>query len=184
MFIRDYTFIIVAVFFGFIFFENNNSNKNGEKIPDITLKDINKEKIQISDISKDYYVLFNFWNMACEPCKKEMKFLNEFHQKYNEYGFKVISINMDTPRSMSKVKKYVKSSKYAFEVLQDPRMSLFKKMGGSIMPFVVIADNQGFIINKHVGYNLGDEKLLEEEIRILISFPEDTINTKSIKINE
>ena len=49
--------------------------------------------------------------MACEPCKKEMKFLNEFHQKYNDYGFKVISINMDTPRSMSKVKKYVKSSK-------------------------------------------------------------------------
>ena len=52
------------------------------------------------------------------------------------------------------------------------------------MPFVVIADNQGFIINKHVGYNLGDEKLLEEEIKMLISFPEDTINTKSIKINE
>ena len=83
---------------------------------------------------------------------------------------------MDTPRSMSKVKKYVKSSKYAFEVLQDPRQDTFKKMGGSIMPFVVLADNDGNIINKHVGYNLGDEKALEEEIKVLILFPVDTLD--------
>ena len=145
-----------------------------EFIPDVRLKDINKKKIQLTDISKDNYVLFNFWNMACEPCKKEMKFLNEFHKKYSDYNFKVISVNMDSPRSMSKVKKYVKSSKYVFDVLQDPRMDLFKKMGGSIMPFVVIADNEGRIINKHIGYNLGDEKSLEEEIKALISFKTDS----------
>ena len=81
-----------------------------EIIPNVNLKDVNKKKVKLIELSQDYYVLFNFWNMACEPCKKEMKFLNEFHQKYNDYGFKVISINMDTPRSMSKVKKYVKSS--------------------------------------------------------------------------
>ena len=150
-------------------------SENKETIPNIKLKDINKKKIQLLDLTKDYYVLFNFWNMACEPCKKEMKFLNQFHEKYYDYGFKVISINMDSPRSMSKVKKYVKSSKYSFQVLQDPRMDLFKKMGGSIMPFVVIVDNQGNIINKHIGYNLGDEKSLEEEIKILISFKQDTI---------
>jgi len=183
MLIRNYIFIAIAVFFCFIFSKDTNLKESGDKIPNITLKDINKKKVKILDLSKDYYVLFNFWNMACEPCKKEMKFLNEFHQKYNEHGFKVISINMDTPRSMSKVKKYVKSSKYAFEVLQDPRMSLFKKMGGSIMPFVVLANNEGFIINKHIGYNLGDEKALEEEIKALISFENDTLNTKSVKGN-
>ncbi len=152
-------------------------SKSDEFIPDVKLKDINKKKIKLIDICKDNYVLFNFWNMACEPCKKEMKFLNEFHKKYNEFGFKVVSINMDSPRSMSKVKKYVKSSKYAFEVLQDPRMDLFKKMGGSIMPFVVIADNQGKIVNKHIGYNLGDEKSLEEEIKLLISYKKDTVKS-------
>ena len=184
MFIKNYTFIFILLFFCFIFSENTDLKESKEKIPNITLKDINKKKVQILDISKDYYVLFNFWNMACEPCKKEMKFLNEFHQKYNEHGFKVISINMDTPRSMSKVKKYVKSSKYAFEVLQDPRMSLFKKMGGAIMPFVVLVNNEGFVVNKHVGYNLGDEKALEEEIQTLISFKRDTVNIQPLENNE
>ena len=153
-------------------------SKSEEFIPDVNLKDIHKKKIKLIDICKDSYVLFNFWNMACEPCKKEMKFLNEFHKKYSDYNFKVISVNMDSPRSMSKVKKYVKSSKYVFDVLQDPRMDLFKKMGGSIMPFVVIADNEGRIVNKHVGYNLGDEKSLEEEIKALISFSVDSIENE------
>ena len=44
------------------------------------------------------------------------------------------------------------------------------------MPFVVLADNDGNIINKHVGYNLGDEKALEEEIKVLILFPVDTLD--------
>ena len=113
--------------------------------------------------------------MSCEPCKKEMKFLNEFHEQYSDFGFKVVSINIDQPRSMAKVKKYVKSSKYSFEVFQDPSQQVFKKMGGSIMPFVVIADNKNVIINKHIGYNPGDEKALKEEIETLISFEKDTV---------
>ena len=96
------------------------------------------------------------------------------NENISEYDFKVISINMDSPRSMSKVKKYVKSSKYEFDVLVDPRMSLFKKMGGSIMPFVVVVDNKGVVTNKHIGYNLGDEVALEEEIKVLISFNQDS----------
>ena len=165
--------ICLFVIIGSLMLADDSSKKKGT-IPNVNLKDINKKKVNLVEASKDYYVLINFWNMACEPCKKEMKFLNQFHEKYNEHGFKVISINMDTPRSMSKVKKYVKSSKYSFEVFQDPRMNVFKKMGGSIMPFVVIADNKGNIVNKHIGFNLGDEKSLELEIRELISFEVDT----------
>ena len=36
-----------------------------------------------------------------------MKFLNEFHEQYSDFGFKVVSINIDQPRSMAKVKKVV-----------------------------------------------------------------------------
>ena len=173
MFLRLYK--IFTIFFVSSFLLAEDNVKANEMIPNVNLKDVNKKKVNLIELSKDYYVLFNFWNMACEPCKKEMKFLNQFHEKYNEHGFKVISINMDTPRSMSKVKKYVKSSKYSFEVLQDPRMDVFRKFGGSIMPFVVIADNKGNIVNKHIGFNLGDEKSLEEEIKELIFFEKDTI---------
>ena len=87
--------LIVCFFITFLFPDDKIAEIVYEKIPSVNIKDINKKKIKLTDVSKDYYVLFNFWNMACEPCKKEMKFLNLFHKKYNEYGFKVISINMD-----------------------------------------------------------------------------------------
>jgi hypothetical protein len=81
---------------------------------------------------------------------------------------------------MSKVKSYIKSQKFSFTVLSDPKAELFRKMGGKVMPFVIIADSTGEIISRHVGYNPGDEKKLEEEILHLLYPSEiktDTLQT-------
>ena len=52
-------------------------------------------------------------------------------------------------------------------------------MGGKICPFLVLVDSQGNIINKHTGYNPGDEKKLEKEIVHLLGMPVlgDTVHT-------
>ena len=49
-------------------------------------------------------------------------------------------------------------------MLNDPRSQLFRKVGGTIMPYALIVDQTGTILNKHTGYNLGDEVKLEKEI--------------------
>ena len=139
------------------------------RLVNFTLKDLDKKKVNIQDFYKEGPILINFWNLACEPCKKEMKFLNKFNEKYNKHGFNVISVNMDTPRSLSKVKSYIKSKKYSFTVLSDPRSQLFRKSGGTIMPYILLVDTSGVIINKHTGYNLGDEINLENEIIHLLA---------------
>ena len=78
---------------------------------------------------------------------------------------------------MSKVKLFVNSQKYSFTVLSDPKAELFRKMGGKVMPFVIIADSTGVIINRHVGYNPGDEKKLEKEILHLLKTTENKSDT-------
>ena len=148
-----------------------------QHLPNIKLKDLDKKRQDISQYYKDGPLLLNFWNLACEPCKKEMKELNKLHLKYEKQGFGVVSINIDNTRNISKVKSYVKSQKYAFTVLLDPRAELFRKMGGKVMPFVIITDSTGGIINRHVGYNPGDEKQLEKEIRNLLAIPEIKADT-------
>ena len=134
------------------------------KLPPIKLKDLNKKKVNLSQFYKEGPILINFWTLACEPCKKEMKHLSILNSKYNKNGFQVVSINMDTPRSLSKVKSFVKSQKFSFEVLSDPKSAIFRKLGGKVMPLVMIADTNGNIVNRHIGYNPGDEKQLEQEI--------------------
>jgi len=152
-----------------------------QHLPKMKLKDLNNKRQELSQYYSDGPILINFWNLACEPCKKEMKELDKLHLKYEMQGFDVVSINIDNTRSMSKVKSYVNSQKYAFSVLSDPRAELFRKMGGKVMPFVIIADSVGEIVNRHVGYNPGDEKELEKEILHLLAIPEikaDTLQTE------
>jgi len=148
-----------------------------QHLPNIKLKDLNNKRQEISQYYKDGPILINFWNLACEPCKKEMKELDKINIKYRDLGFDYVSINIDSPRSMSKVKSYIKSQEFSFTVLSDPKAELFRKMGGKVMPFVIIADSTGTITNRHVGYNPGDEKELEKEIVQLLAIPEIKADT-------
>jgi len=88
---------------------------------------------------------------------------------------------MDTPRSLSKVKSYIKSKKYSFQVLSDPRSQLFRKTGGTIMPYTLMVDTSGLILNKHTGYNLGDEIKIEEEIRKILGLDPLEVKNESKK---
>ena len=157
-----------------------------QHLPNIKLKDLQNKRQELSQYYSNGPLLLNFWNLACEPCKKEMKELDKLNIKYRDFGFDYVSINIDNTRSMSKVKSYVNSQKYSFKVLSDPRAELFRKMGGKVMPFVIIADSTGEIISRHVGYNPGDEKKLEKEILHLLAVSEiisDTLQVES-KVSE
>ena len=143
----------------------------GKMLPNEFLKDINtNKKIQMKDMYKDGPLAINFWNLACTNCFKEMKFLNEYHQKYADKGFKVVSVNVDNTKSLKKVKMVVKSKKYKFKVVSDPRSSYFnKKVGASVMPYLILVNSDGTIYKEHVGFADGGEVELEKQILSLIS---------------
>jgi len=171
------------IFFGFMFFSavfSDDSAKsvskvdtleideNLEYLPDEFLKDLDNKKNSIYDLLDGRPALISFWFLACEPCKKEMKYLDEFNKKYADTGFQVISINTDGSRALSSVEPFVKSKKYSFKVLSDPRSKYQRKLKGTSCPFTVMVDHRGVIKSRHVGYNPGDEKKIEQEIIELI----------------
>ena len=156
-------FQILKTFLLLILFTFSFSTKTD--LPNVKLKNMNKENVKMVDLTKDGPIVINFWNLACEPCKKEMKFLIQFHKKYREDNFQVFSINMDTPRSMSKVKSFIKTTGYEFTVLSDPRSESFRKLGGKAMPLLLLINKDGSIFKRHTGYNPGDEIAIEEEIK-------------------
>ena len=153
-----------------------------EKLPETFLKDLNGKKVSVYDVWDKGPMAISFWFLACEPCKKEMKFLDEYNQKYSEQGFKVLSVNTDNSRTINRVKPFVKSKKYSFTILNDPKSLFFRKMGGKICPFLVLVDNEGNIINKHTGYNPGDEVKLEIEIQDMLKpIKIDSLSIDSLK---
>jgi len=174
---KKYVIILVG-----LLLTSTGFSKSLGQFPNQMLKDISGFKVQTKDLYSKGPILVNFWNLACEPCKKEMKYLSEYNKKYGDQGFNVISINIDNTRSMSKVKSFVKSQKYSFRVLSDPKSVLFRKLGGKIMPYVLFINNDGTIAKKEVGYNPGDEIKLEKEIIHLIAENKKSLDLKEPKI--
>lgn len=157
--------IYLVPFLMFLFAEESiSSDEKKPLIPSVKFKDLDNKKVMLEDFYSKGPILINFWTLSCEPCKKEMKHLSRINKKYLESGFQVVSVNMDSPRTIRKVKQFVNSQKYSFKMLSDPRMELFRKLGGSVMPLVVLVNMDGTIEKRHVGYSPGDEIGLEEEI--------------------
>lgn len=113
-------------------------------------------------------VLISFWAMWCEPCKQEMKALVPVFEKFRDRNFHYLAVNLDNPRSLAKVKAYVSAQKLPYTFLLDPNSEVFKKLNGQGMPYSLLVDQSGTLIAKRTGFNAGEEKEIEEDIRKIL----------------
>ena len=51
-------------------------------LPDLSVKLLDGKQVRLSVLLEEGPLLVSFWATWCAPCKKEMIFLEEFHQKY------------------------------------------------------------------------------------------------------
>ncbi len=133
-------------------------------IPDLRMELINGQKITLQSLLEKGPVLIDFWATWCEPCKKEMIYLDKFHETYADSGLTVLSINQDSPRSLSKVKAYIRSKRFSFLVVKDPNKQIAQKLNVQVLPTTFLVLPSGNISWQHVGYLPGDEKDIEEQI--------------------
>ena len=138
--------------------------KRDMMLPDLTIKLINGKKTRLSTLLEDGPILVEFWATWCAPCKKEMIFLEEYHKKYSDRGFRVLAISTDSPKSMSKIKSYIRAKKHTFLVGLDPNQEVAKKMNAMVMPTVLLVDKDRKVSWFHQGFVPGDEKEIEAQI--------------------
>ncbi len=137
-------------------------------LPDFTLPDMDGGKLTLSELWEQGPVLVNFWATWCVPCCKELPHLQRFLDEYGSRGFQVVVVAEDGPRTVSKVKPYMKGHGYEFRVALDTAGEVRRLYHASTLPYSVLADKGGSIAFAHSGYRAGEETLLEDEIaRIL-----------------
>ncbi|NQV37518.1 MAG: TlpA family protein disulfide reductase [Candidatus Marinimicrobia bacterium] len=138
------------------------------KAPDLTFDLLGGKKATLSELVKNGPVVIDFWATWCEPCKKEMVHLEKIYKKYKDQGLTILAISQDSPRSLSKVKSYIRSKQYTFTVGLDPNQQVGMKLNAKVLPTTIIIDQNMNIMSTHQGYIPGDEKKLEEEIVALL----------------
>ena len=137
-------------------------------LPDLSVRLLDGKQVRLSALLEEGPLLVSFWATWCAPCKKEMIFLEEFHKKYNENSFRVLAISTDSPKSMSKVKSYIRAKKYTFLVGIDPNQEIAKKMNALLMPTTLILNKDRKVSWYHQGFIPGDEKEIEAQIRAVL----------------
>ncbi len=136
------------------------------------LKVLGGGKTSLNKLLKEGPLLIDFWATWCGPCLKEMVHLQRFHEKYSGYGLTILTINQDSPKSLSKVRSTVKSKKFSFMVALDPNRKIAKRLNAKLMPTTILVDMDGVIRWMHQGYLPGDEEEIESRIQALIGYQE------------
>jgi cytochrome c biogenesis protein CcmG/thiol:disulfide interchange protein DsbE len=141
----------------------------GSSTANIILDDLDGSSSNLSDYLRNGAVYMTFWALWCEPCKQELRALKEFAKEHADEPFTILAVNQDSPKSLAKVKAYVRSQGYSFPVVLDPNAQVFQAFNGQNLPFAILMDKTGKVVSTRTGYLPGDEKEIEKDILKLIS---------------
>ena len=156
--------LLAFLLFGFMLFGLNAQNKSD--LPNITLKNLDGQSVNISEINNGGKpFVMTFWATWCGPCVKEHNALTEVYDDWvEETGVKIISVSIDDARSTAKIKPFVDGKGWPFEILLDVNKDLARAMNVSNPPHTFLFDGSGKIVWQHTGYLDGGEEDLYEEI--------------------
>ncbi len=137
------------------------------KAPDFVLKDLEGKNYRLSENIGEGPIVISFWATWCVPCIEELKQMKRIYKKYSDMGVQFLAISIDDPKTVGRVNSFVKSHKYPYTVLLDTNNEIITLYQSKIPPYTVIIDNDGNVVYTHVGYRMGDEKMVDRELEKL-----------------
>ena len=148
--------------FGFSFYKNNRASP---LIGDLTLYNLNKKEIAVSEILEPGITIINFWATWCEPCKEEIPELNKFYETINKIeNIHLVGIAID---EFDAINDFMKKLPIKYPVYYDERngfkLGVFLKNDKGVLPYTAVVDQNFNLINQYYG------KISEEDLKLLLS---------------
>lgn len=104
-------------------------------VPLNALQTLNKQSVNISQLSHREPVLVYFWATWCGPCRLVSPAINDLSEEYS-----VISVALSSG-SGKEVKNYLREKKYGFTVINDPENTIARQWGVFVTPSVLVVKN-------------------------------------------
>ena len=113
--------------------------ERGDVIPDQTFRLVNGTDLTLYSLFDDHdAVLLNFFATWCEPCRSEMKYLNEAYEEYSD-DVAILAVSADTADTEEMLRDYAAEQKMEFPVALASQ-GLVMSFGFSAIPFSVMID--------------------------------------------
>jgi peroxiredoxin len=122
-------------------------------------------------------VVLSFMASFCKPCKKEMPYLETLHQRYKDFGLRVMSISIDTEEDGQKqIDDLIAQNKITYPVLKDRFNLVARRWLGtqSPLPSLFLVRPDGTVAKVHRGYNEEASVLLASEVETALGIKRGT----------
>ena len=141
------------------------------QLPSVQLKTMDGKVVDTANLNNDGKpFVISFFATWCKPCLRELRAINEHYPDWqDETGMKLIAVSTDEAQNANKVKPLVDSEGFEYEVLLDTNQDFQHALGIQMIPYVMIIDGKGNIVETRNGYTDGSEQHIIQKIRELIA---------------
>ena len=139
-------------------------------IPSIDIKTLEGKTINTASFDNNGDpIVISFWALWCKNCIKELEAITEIYEDWqDETNVKLIAISIDDSRNTSKLKPFINSKGWEYEIYHDPNSDFKRALGINQIPHTFLLNGKNEIISEHVGYTDGQEEDLYDKIKKLI----------------
>lgn len=136
---------------------------------DVALPDLSGQIVRPAATRDTDVFVLAFWATWCQPCQQELAKMNTSLVPMKGRGLQVFAISIDGPDTSAQVGPWVEREGYAFDVLLDRETQVLTRYNprGDI-PYYVVLDATGRVIDDHQGYMAGDVDTLVGELDRLL----------------
>ena len=129
------------------------SSANPNVATDFSLTSLDGDQVVLSEL-QGKYVLVNFWATWCIPCRKEMPYLQEVFEQYEDQVV-VLAVNMN--EDPERVRPFIEEFGYTYPILLDPPDELAAEHNVRGLPVSFIVGPDGEIVYRRIGEILPEE---------------------------
>lgn len=134
--------------------------------PDMTVVDLDGNKVDLKALSAEGPVAISFWATWCGPCMLELNAINDVIEDWvEETGVKFFAISIDDSKTVNRVRPMVNGKGWDFNILLDTNNELKRQLNFSTPPYSLVVSD-GKIVYKHLGYQPGAEDEFYENIKL------------------
>ncbi|MDI6801013.1 MAG: TlpA disulfide reductase family protein [Thermodesulfovibrionales bacterium] len=123
--------------------------KIGDKLPGISLSDLNGKKVSIPDDFSGKILVLYFWTSWCPSCEKNLPAIEALIARYSKKGISAVFINFGEGKKM--IEGVIKRLNIYSPVLLDPYVGAATNYSVRGVPSTMIVDRNGIIRYRILG---------------------------------
>ncbi len=133
---------------------------------DLAARDLESGDVVSTQGLRGRVVLVDFWASWCAPCRESLRFYETLRARYEERGFTVMAIGIDTERALAE--RFAARQNVSFPMLWDRDQQAVAKVDVDAMPTSLLIDRDGTVLSVHSGFDESTRSQLAAELARLL----------------